>query len=105
MIAAVAAVYGLIHSEDRIGTRIKLEETIMDSNYQWQKHQSTEKVRARMREAENHRLWRESTPRGDHFLARFWRALFGRRGQQPSSQQPRGRSSDIARPLQKQPRP
>jgi hypothetical protein len=60
----------------------------MDSNYQWQKHQTNERVRNRMREAETHRLLHQNTPRRESFLVRMWRAVFGDREQRLPQQQP-----------------
>lgn len=57
----------------------------MDSNYQWQKQRAGERHAARMREAQAHRMLKESSPvqasqtrsGRDSILQRLWQKLFG----------------------------
>ena len=57
----------------------------MDSNYQWQKHQAKERSQARMREADVHRMLKDSSPRREFILIRGLKSLF--RGISSSSQE------------------
>jgi hypothetical protein len=46
----------------------------MDSNYKWQQ-QAKDRLQARMREAEAHRLLKSNTVRRDSLLIRIWKKL------------------------------
>jgi hypothetical protein len=47
----------------------------MDSNYKWQQHQAGERLQARMREAETHRMLKSDSVQRDSLLMRIWKKL------------------------------
>jgi hypothetical protein len=51
------------------------EEITMSANYEWQKLQTNEKIRARLQEAELHRAVKSKRSGGGFFLVRFIKAL------------------------------
>ena len=53
----------------------------MDSNYKWQQQQAKDRIQARMREAEAHRLLKSNSVPRDSLLMRIWRKL--QKGKRP----------------------
>ncbi|MFN2138052.1 MAG: hypothetical protein ACK2UK_19000 [Candidatus Promineifilaceae bacterium] len=49
----------------------------MDSNYQWQKHRSSERIHSHMKEAQAHRLAKKGTPQRDSIGGRAWNWFSG----------------------------
>lgn len=67
----------------------------MDSNYKWQQQQAKDRIQARMREAEAHRLLKSNSVPRDSLLMRIWKKLHMGSA---SGKQPNRREAGTAEP-------
>jgi hypothetical protein len=65
--------HGLANLQDLF---VFLKETIMGSNYEWQKHQVNERLESTMGEANSHRMAYQNTPKRGFSLFGFLKGLF-----------------------------